>query len=263
MKKIGVIGSGSMGQALISGWTELGVNVVAIVRDAAKYQHLVKSLGIDVTEDRSALMECDVVVVAIKPQMIKEILHEFQPFIAEQATVISVAVGITTEFIGKCFPQTSEIVKAMPNTPAQIHMSVTCVSGGVNCSESSITVALELFSAVGEVFVVPESQQAAVGAVSGSGPAYLFFLAQYLQQGAQQQGLDPVLADQLIRATLRGSAELLTESKMTAQDLRAQVTSPGGTTQVAMEVLDAEGVGEAICSGVAAGVARSVELGKS
>lgn len=263
MKKIGVIGSGSMGQALISGWTESESSVVAVVRDVAKYQHLEKSLGIEVTEDRKALVDCDVVVIAIKPQIIKEILHEFQPFIADKTIVISVAVGITTEFIGKCFPQTVEIVKAMPNTPSQIHMGVTCVSGGPNCSESSVAVAIDLLSAVGEVFVVPESLQAAVGAVSGSGPAYLFFLAQYLRQGAEQSGLDADLANQLVRATLRGSAELLAQSESTDADLRRQVTSPGGTTQAAMEVLDSQGVGQSICEALAAGVTRSIELGKS
>jgi pyrroline-5-carboxylate reductase len=263
MKKIGVIGSGSMGQALISGWTELGVSVVAVVRDVGKYQHLENSLGIKVTEDRKALVDCDVVVIAIKPQIVKEILHEFAPYIANNSIVISVAVGVTTEFIGKCFPQTIEIVKAMPNTPSQIHMGVTCVSGGENCSESSVAVAIELLGAVGEVFVVPESQQAAVGAVSGSGPAYLFFLAEYLHQGAQELGLDADLADQLIRATLRGSAELLTQSDLTAADLRRQVTSPGGTTQAAMGVLDSRSVDQAISAALAAGVARSIELGKS
>jgi pyrroline-5-carboxylate reductase len=263
MKKIGVIGSGSMGQALISGWTESGSSVVAVVRDVAKYQHLEKSLGIQVTADRKALVDCDVVVIAIKPQIIKEILHEFQPFIGDKAIVISVAVGITTEFIGKCFPQTVEIVKAMPNTPSQIHMGVTCISGGEKCSENSVAVAIELLSSVGEVFVVPESQQAAVGALSGSGPAYLFFLAEYLQQGAEQLGLGAELADQLIRATLRGSAELLAQSELAAADLRRQVTSPGGTTQAAMEVLDSRGVDQAIGAALAAGVNRSRELGKS
>ena len=263
MKKIGVIGSGSMGQALISGWTESGVSVVAVVRDAGKYQHLEKTLGIKVTDDRSALLECDVVVIAIKPQVIKEILQEFQPFIAEHAIVISVAVGITTEFIGKCFPQTVEIVKAMPNTPSQIHMGVTCVSGGENCSENSVAVAIELLSAVGEVFVVPESQQAAVGAVSGSGPAYLFFLAECLQRGAQELGLGADLADQLIRATLRGSAQLLAQSELTAADLRRQVTSPGGTTAAAMEVLASQEVDQTIGAALAAGVTRAIELGKS
>lgn len=263
MKKIGVIGSGSMGQALISGWTESGVSVVAVVRDAGKYQHLEKTLGIKVTEDRKALIDCDVVVIAIKPQVIKEILHEFQPFIADNVIVISVAVGVTTEFIGKCFPQTVEIVKAMPNTPSQIHMGVTCVSGGENCSENSVAVAIELLSAVGEVFVVPESQQAAVGAVSGSGPAYLFFLAECLQQGAQELGLGADLADQLIRATLRGSAELLAQSELTAADLRRQVTSPGGTTAAAMEVLASQEVDQTIGAALAAGVTRAIELGKS
>jgi pyrroline-5-carboxylate reductase len=266
MRKIGVIGSGSMGQALISGmngWTESGVSVTTIVRDFAKYQHLEKSLGVEVTEDRNALVDCDIVVIAIKPQIIKEILHEFQPFIADNAIVISIAVGITTEFIGKCFPQTVEIVKAMPNTPSQIHMGVTCVSGGEKCSESSVAMAVELLSSVGEVFVVPESQQAAVGALSGSGPAYLFYLAEYLQQGAEQLGLEADLADQLIRATLKGSAELLAQSELSAAGLRSQVTSPGGTTQAAMELLNSRGVDQAICAALAAGVTRSTELGKS
>jgi pyrroline-5-carboxylate reductase len=151
----------------------------------------------------------------------------------------------------------------MPNTPSQIHMGVTCISGGEKCSENSVAVAIDLLGAVGEVFVVPESQQAAVGALSGSGPAYLFFLAQYLQQGAEQLGLGAELADQLIRATLRGSAELLTQSELAAADLRRQVTSPGGTTQAAMEVLDSRGVGQTLCEALAAGVTRSIELGKN
>jgi len=263
VKKIGVIGSGSMGQSLISGWTSPEVDIVAVVRDADKYRHLENSLGIEVTQDREALVECDVVVIAIKPQVIRELLQGFQPFIAANAIIISVAVGITTEFIGNAFPQTREVVKAMPNTPSQIQMGVTCVSGGHDCSENSVDVAVELLRAVGEVFVVPESQQAAVGALSGSGPAYLFYLAQYLHQGAQELGLDADLSDQLIKATLRGSAELLYQSKLAASDLRRQVTSPGGSTLAAMEILDGGQVGERVCSALAAGVARSVELGKS
>lgn len=252
-----------MGRALISGWTALGLEIVTVVRDVEKYQHLEKSLGTEVTRDPNALLECDVVVIAIKPQIIKELLQDFQPFIAPNAIVISVAVGITTEFIGNCFPQTGEIVKAMPNTPSKIHMGVTCISGGEGCSDSSIEVAVELLRAVGEVFVVPESQQAAVGAVSGSGPAYLFYLAQYLQQGAEELGLESDLADQLIRATLRGSAELLVQSELPALELRRQVTSPGGTTQAAMEVLDGQQVGEAVGAALTAGVTRSIEIGKN
>ena len=262
VKRIGVIGSGSMGQALISGWTRSDASIVAVVRDAEKYQHLEGSLGIEVSEDRQVLSTCDVVVIAIKPQIIKEILADFAPFIAPGAIVISVAVGVTTEFIGKCFPQTNQIIKAMPNTPSQIHMGVTCVSGGQGCSEDAIAIAVELMGAVGDVFVVPEAQQAAVGALSGSGPAYLFYLAQYLQEGAQELGLSGELADQLVRATLRGSGELLARTELSAGDLRRQVTSPGGTTQAAMEVLDTQRVGETVRLALAAGVARSMELGK-
>jgi len=262
VKRIGVIGSGSMGQALISGWTRSDASIVAVVRDVEKYQHLEGSLGIEVSEDRQVLSTCDVVVIAIKPQIIKEMLADFAPSIAPGAIVISVAVGVTTEFIGKCFPQTNQIIKAMPNTPSQIHMGVTCVSGGQGSSEDAIAIAVELMGAVGDVFVVPESQQAAVGALSGSGPAYLFYLAQYLQEGAQELGLSGELADQLVRATLRGSGELLARTELSAGDLRRQVTPPGGTTQAAMEVLDTQRVGETVRLALAAGVARSMELGK-
>ena len=263
VKRIGVIGSGSMGQALISGWTQSGASIVAVVRDVEKYQYLEGSLGIEVSKDREVLSACDVVVIAIKPQIIKEILADFAPFIAPGAIVISVAVGVTTEFIGNCLPQTKEIIKAMPNTPSQIHMGVTCVSGGHGSSEASVAIAVDLLGAVGNVFVVPEAQQAAVGALSGSGPAYLFYLAQYLQEGAEELGLDGDLADQLVRSTLRGSGELLARSERSAGDLRRQVTSPGGTTQAAMEVLDSQNVGEAVRSALAAGVGRSMELGKA
>ena len=261
--KIGVIGSGSMGQALISGWADSGAGIVAVVRDVEKYRHLEDSYGIEVTDDPKSLETCDVVVVAIKPQVIKEILQDFQPYISPDTIVISVAVGITTEFFAHAFPQTKEIVKAMPNTPSQVHMGVTCVSGAWQCADSSVDIAVELLSAVGDVFVVPESQQAVVGALSGSGPAYLFYLAQYFQQGAQDLGLDAELCDQLVRATLRGSAELLARSELAASDLRQQVTSPGGTTQAAMEVLDVHNVGDVIAAAMAAGVERSIELGKS
>ncbi|MCF8539704.1 MAG: pyrroline-5-carboxylate reductase [Candidatus Nanopelagicales bacterium] len=275
---IGVIGAGSMGQALMAGWaereqtdreqTERGQRLVAVVRDLPKYQHLESDLGITVTDNRSALGECHVVVIAIKPQVIREILSEFAPHIAPGALVISVAAGITTHYIAHTLPTTDQIVRAMPNTPSIIGRGVTGISGAAACTPASLELARDLLSAVGAVVEVPESQQNALAAVSGSGPAYLYYLAEYMISGARELGLDQVVAEQLVRETLLGAAQLwevqrqqAPEREITPAALRAQVTSPGGMTAAAMGVLDTHEVNTAIEAALARGVARAQELG--
>ncbi len=261
---IGIIGTGSMGQALIAGWSNKVHRIVAVVRDKPKYAPLEAEYTehlLTVTEDRAVLTECSVVVVAIKPQMIREILHEFSTFIAPGTVVISVAAGITTEFIGRVFPNTDQIIRAMPNTPSIIGKGVTGMSASPECTRESLDVACELMSSVGVVVEVPESQQNALAAVSGSGPAYLFYLAQYLLQGAHELGLDPATAEKLVRQTLLGSADLLATSAMSPSALRQQVTSPGGMTAAAMQVLDDSHVGPAVVAALARGTERANELG--
>ena len=261
---IGIIGTGSMGQALIAGWANKGHRIVAVVRDSPKYAHLEAEYAehsLTVTEDRESLARCGVVVIAIKPQMIREILHEFSVYIAPGAVVISVAAGITTEFIGRVFPNTDQIIRAMPNTPSIIGKGVTGMSGSPECTRESMDIARELMSSVGVVVEVPEAQQNALAAVSGSGPAYLFYLAQFLLQGAAELGLDPATAEELVRQTLVGSAELLATSTMSPIALREQVTSPGGMTAAAMQVLDDSQVGTAVVAALARGTERANELG--
>lgn len=263
---IGVIGSGAMGQALMSGWRDASwmdpeTPITAIVRDRPKYVHLEDDLKITVTEDFAPLSESKIVVIAIKPQVIKEKLRDFAQVIPKDAIIISTAAGITTEFIHSVFPQTREIVRAMPNTPARIHRGVTGVSGGAECSQEAIDITVLLMSAVGEVVVVPESLQNELAAVSGSGPAYLFYLAENLMKGAIDLGLDPAIARSLVTSTLTGAAELLAHSGADPEDLRAQVTSKGGMTLAAMQVLDAREVDHTIVAALARGRERAEELG--
>ena len=258
--RVGVIGAGSMGQALIAGWAVSDLDMSVIVRDFATYQFLENQYGAVVTEDLSALADCHIVVLAIKPQVIKEILHEFAPHLAPGVVVISVAAGITTEFIGNAFPQTDQIIRAMPNTPSIIGRGVTGVSGSPECTVTSMAIAKELMSAVGSVVEVPETQQNDLAAVSGSGPAYLFYLAEAMSAGAIELGLNPELADQLVRETLAGAAELLLTQGKSATELRRQVTSPAGMTQASMEVLDNHQVDSSIRSAIKRGSERAGEL---
>ena len=258
---IGVIGAGSMGQALIAGWAGSGQKIVAIVRDRAKYQHLEGEYGITVTEDRGHLSDCAVVVLAIKPQVMREILPEFASVISPQAVVMSVAAGVTTEFIENSLSSTDQVIRAMPNTPSIIGRGVTGISGSPACTEDSLNIARELMSAVGVVIDIPESAQNELAAVSGSGPAYLFYLAEYLMQGARELGLDPEMAQLLVTETLAGAAELLRESGKSPQELREQVTSPSGMTAASMSVLDSQAVGQAVIDALARGTERARELG--
>lgn len=268
VRTIGIIGTGSMGQALISGWSATGASgtgnqIVAVVRDSAKYAHLESTYAVTVTQDREALAQCNVIVIAIKPQMIREILHEFAACIAPGTVIISVAAGITTEFIAKTLSNTDQIIRAMPNTPSIIGKGMTGISGSPTCTRESLELARELMSSVGAVVEVPESQQNALAAVSGSGPAYLFYLAEYLLVGAQALGLDLPTAQEIVRQTLAGSAELLATSASTPEELRRQVTSPGGMTAAAMQVLDEANVGAAVIAALAQGTDRASELGAS
>jgi len=261
--RIGVIGAGSMGQALIAGWANSGAAMSVIVRDREKYQFLESQYphpGVVVSTDLSVLADCQIVVLAIKPQVIKEILSEFAPHLAPGVLVISVAAGITTEFIGNAFPQTDQIIRAMPNTPSIIGRGVTGVSGSPQCTPESMAIAKELMSAVGSVVVIPETQQNDLAAVSGSGPAYLFYLAEAMAAGAIELGLNPELADQLVRETLVGAAELLATQGKSAAELRRQVTSPAGMTQASMEVLDNHQVDNSISSAMKRGSERAGEL---
>ena len=181
-----------------------------------------------------------------------------QPVASEM--VLSIAAGVTTaeleDLVGRV-----PVVRAMPNTPALIGEGIAAICAGRHADEKHLGVARLILEAVGTVIEVPESQLDAITAVSGSGPAYLFGLAEWMEQAALDEGFSRAEARMLVKQTLRGAALLLDQSDETAAELRRRVTSPGGTTQAAFEVLDEAGVVATFRTAVAAAAQRSRELG--
>lgn len=276
-----VIGGGVMGSAIIRAAISAGAveaaRVCVIDPDSDKLEYL-RALGIhtlqaqgeQVRENLRALRSANagfagpcLVLFAVKPQSFSAAAATYAPVFRDTDIVLSIMAGITTAQLGASLP--GKVVRAMPNTPAQIGLGVTGVCLGEGVSESVARDAMALLSASGPVLrVIPESRMDALTALTGSGPAYVFYLAEALTAAAIKHGFSQEEADELVRGTIRGSAELLTASpKLSPEQLRAAVTSKGGTTQAACETLDALGVGEALKKAVDAGTRRAGELSGS
>lgn len=258
---IGVVGVGSMGAALVEGLLAADHppgDIVLVDRNQDKLDAFA-GRGVAVGSDVAALGMADWVLVAVKPYAMSSTLGSLAAHLKPSATVISVAAGIDTAAIEAQLGPIA-VVRAMPNTPALIGEAMTGVSGGLHVNAEQLQGACDILGAVGEVVVVPEDQLDALTAISGSGPAYLFYVAEALADGAVAQGLPPELADQLVRQTLRGAALLFDASESDAAELRRKVTSKGGTTEAAVAVFDEADLKATFGAAVAAATNRSREL---
>ena len=260
--QITVIGAGVMGQALAAGMLDAlePTPVVTVVDKRAEAAAAAQAgLGVQVASAGDALPSADVVVLAVKPQDFDAVLSELGPLVPDNALVISIAAGIPISTITDSIPQ-ANVVRAMPNTPARIGAGVTGISGAPGCPPDALDWAARLLRSVGSVVEVPESLQNAVTAVSGSGPAYVFYLAEAMIQAGVGLGLTQQQAKDLTVATVVGAGQLLAQSGQDPQGLRAAVTSPGGTTAAAIAALDAAGVNAAIATAVTAARDRGSQL---
>lgn len=258
---IAVVGVGSMGSALVDGFLAAGYapdSISLVERNLAKLDRFADR-GVRTSADMAALDDADWVVVAVKPHAVADALKLVATHLTPTTVVISVAAGITTDAIEALLGPVP-IVRAMPNTPAVIGEAMTGVVGGRHVTPDQLEEACEILRAVGEVVVVTEDELDALTAISGSGPAYLFYVAEALVAAATEQGLSPELADRLVRQTLRGAAMLLSDSEFEPAELRRRVTSRGGTTQAAVAELDSASIKETFSSAVAAATERSREL---
>ncbi len=262
MTRIAVIGGGVMGEALIVGFqrrmTPQPIVVVAEKRED-RAADLAGRLGVLLATPVDACAGADVVILVVKPQDVRGVVDEIAPSIDDQTLVISIAAGITTASIEAVVPQ-AHVVRAMPNTPARIESGVTGISPGASCPDEALTRARVLLGSVGAVVDVPEHLQDAVTAVSGSGPAYLFYLAEAMLEGARSVGLPDDVARTSVVQTLLGAARLLEVSHEAPSVLRANVTSPGGTTAAAVAVLDGHEVLASVREAIEAARDRSREL---
>jgi len=261
---IALIGAGKMGGALLEGWLRLGLDPRKLaVLEPEPLPHIAAlvSRGVRLNPGAETLRQADVIVIAIKPQAAGEALSELAPNISSSALIVSIMAGRTLRFLSATFPKTKAMVRAMPNTPAAIGRGIT-VAVAAKADQRQRQVAHRLLGATGAVeWVEDESLMDAVTALSGSGPAYIFLLAEALAQAGAAAGLPANLAEKLARETVAGSGELLHQSRQDAATLRQNVTSPGGTTAAALAVLmRPNGLIRLMSEAIAAATARSREL---
>lgn len=262
--RITVLGGGVMGEALIAGLLQLdpAPSITVVEMRADRALELTDRYGIHSAAAATAVIDADVIIAAVKPQQMREALTEIASAVSESALVISIAAGITTAFISELIPQAA-VVRAMPNTPARIQRGVIGISAGTSCGPEQFEQAAVLLGAVGLVLEISEDLQDAITATSGSGPAYVFYLAEAMMRGAQDAGLTAGDARAAVVQTLLGSAELLAATEESPETLRTNVTSPNGTTAAAIEVLNEQAVGDAIVRAMMAARDRSQELARS
>lgn len=261
--RIAVLGGGVMGETLASGFLRYvtpAPDVVVAEKRVERAEELRRLHGVEIAEPIDAVQGAHVVVVVVKPQDVPVLLADVGRSIAPGTLVISIAAGIRTATIEEAVPDGVDVVRAMPNTPARVDRGVTGLSAGANCSPAGLALAEQLMASVGVAIVVPEALQDAVTAVSGSGPAYVFFLAEAMTAAAVEMGLDPETATLMVNHTILGAATLLEASGEPAEVLRRNVTSPNGTTAAAISTMTELGVHPAVVAAMAAARDRSREL---
>jgi pyrroline-5-carboxylate reductase len=259
-----LVGAGKMGGALLEGWLRLGLAPAQVAVIEPKPSPEIAALagrGLRLNPDTRALTGVAAIVIAIKPQIAAEVLPALAPMIAASTVVVSIMAGRTLHSLAAALPGANAMVRAMPNLPASIGRGIT-VAVPLRADTAQRDLAHRLLSATGTVaWVEEEALLDAVTAVSGSGPAYVFLLAEALAQAGVAAGLPQPLAAQLARQTIAGAGALLTHSDLDAASLRANVTSPGGTTAAALDVLmGADGLTPLMKKAVAAATARSRKL---
>jgi pyrroline-5-carboxylate reductase len=261
---LAILGGGKIGEALLSGLLRgerTADDVVLSEKHPERAAYLTDTYGVKVVDVAAAAAHATTLLVAVKPQDIDTLLAELAPVVGPHHLVVSVAAGITTKHIERALPSGVPVVRCMPNTPALVDQAMTAVATGAHADDAHLAVAESLLGAVGRVVRVPESQLDAVTALSGSGPAYFFFLVEAMIDAGILLGLPRALAAELIVQTAIGSAVMLRDSGEHPVQLREAVTSPGGTTIAAIRELEVHGVRAALLAAIEAAAKRSRELG--
>jgi pyrroline-5-carboxylate reductase len=265
MTTIAVLGAGKIGEALLSGLLHGGCRPEDLrftERYAERAAALTKQYGIKAVSVSAAASEADVLVVAVKPQDIEPVLDELAPVVSERNLVVSLCAGLPTTLYERRLPAGVPVVRVMPNTPMLVGQAMSAISAGRHADARHLAQAEELLTTVGEVVRVPESQQDAVTALSGSGPAYFFYLVEAMIDAGILLGLPRAVAEKLIIQSAVGAATMLAETGEHPVILREAVTSPAGTTIMAIRELERHGVRAALLAAMEAARDRSAELGR-
>ncbi len=263
--RIGFIGAGNMAEALCRGVLAAGIAppecVVAFDPSEERRALFGDELGVKVASGNAEVIAgADVIILAVKPQVLRDVLSPVGALIGRDKLVITILAGVRTARIEDICAEGARVVRAMPNTPMLAGAGMAALCRGARASVEDLEAALEIFGAAANVVTVEEDQMDAVTAVSGSGPAYFFYLVEAMTEAGVAEGLDPATAALLASETLLGSGRLLAQAADDAATLRAKVTSPGGTTQAAIECMERGGVKGSLVTAVRRAAERSREL---
>ncbi|GAA3330119.1 pyrroline-5-carboxylate reductase [Curtobacterium albidum] len=272
LPRTAMLGVGSMSGAVLDGLLAAGLDPATVTLTtksegsaAALRERGLDALATDTDPDanRHAVRGADLVVLGVKPYMVADVLDEVAASLHPGAVVVSVAVGTTTAAMEARVPAGVRVVRALPNTPIGVGHGVTGISAGATADDDAVALASSVFSVSGTVLTVPEDRLDALSAVSGSGPAYVFLLVEQWQEAAERLGFDHDQAAAMVQGTFRGAVELLAASGREPADLRRAVTSPAGTTERAVAVLQDADLADTLERASRAAIARAEEIARS
>lgn len=273
-KRFVVIGGGKMGEAILSGWLASdsqpadsieAADMVVVEPGEERRAYLSETHGVTCVADASLAPAADVVVLAVKPQVMMGVLAQCRELEAFQPTgegplFVSIAAGLPTERLVEALPEGAPLVRVMPNMPLMVSAGASGVCASATSTDEQVAYVASLFGCLGRAVVVDESEMDVVCALSGSGPAYVAAMIEALRDAAAAEGLKPELAETLALQTVLGTARLIAETGVSPEDARIAVCSPGGTTLAALDAMNAKGFSEVFQAGVSAAVIRSKEL---
>lgn len=263
MTTTAIFGTGVMGRTLVSGLLRSGRaadDLIITGRTPDRVAGLGEKYGVRVLANADAASAADTLVLCVKPQDMASLLEEVRDHVVQGNTVISLAAGITTEFLESRLPDGTSVVRVMPNTPALVDQGMAGIAPGQHCTDAHLAEAEALLTSCGKVVRLAEKHLDAVTAISGSGPAYIFYVVEAMIEAGVVLGLPRATSTELVVQTLYGAATMLRETKEHPTVLREQVSSPGGTTVAALRQLDDQKVRAAFVNAIEAAAARSKQL---
>ena len=264
--ELAVIGAGTMAEAIVRGGLKSGYlwrgSVVACDLNPERRELFESEFGVATTDDIQVCAPCPYILLATKPYNVDEVLSAIAPTVHEGVTVISICAGVTTKQISDALGGKARVVRVMPNTPMRVNAGASAVAPGPRCKDENLHWARRLFAASGLSVVMPEEQMDAVTGLSGSGPAYVFYLIEAMIEAGIAEGIDAETSRDLVLQTCEGAVKLVRESGLCPAELRRRVTTPNGTTQRAIETFQEHGFREAILEAIHNATLRSRELGE-
>jgi len=263
-KVIGFIGAGALATALIKGLLAAEVvkpsEIMVTDMDGSKLEQMVERWRVQARDKGQLIEQADIVILAVKPKDIAAVMEEIGAKLNKKHVLISVAAGIPTSFIEGFCKENIKVIRVMPNTSATVLESATAIARGKYAGDTAEQSAAMIFAAVGKVELVKEELLDVITGLSGSGPAYAYYMVEALEQAGERLGLPKEIAQSFVVQTLFGAAKMLVETAEKPENLRTAVTSPGGTTYAGLQALDAHGFHKAVFAAVEAAANRSKEM---